>query len=350
MSVDIFTWTSGQPGIIEAAGLLLAVRTSVAIGSVSSMTVNGNPQTVINFADFAGQVPTGPTDYFWFFGAGGNVLSATYAASIPAGAVIVVTYTPYTSTNVSGLQYGTALAPSGGLGTCGSGRYQGVMQVQNISSIDTLNAIAAAELARIGGVPTIVTFGTNEPGLQPGQLLSVNVPLSDAANLTLLITAVTGEFIPPKLNTRGSFKWRVEARSNLDPGNTTNWWERLVQRTVNPLPIYQQDVYTFTDSDISTPRVIQRTGLITELNITAQTPPIDQTAVFTLTVNGVVISFTASYPSTQTANSGVTVTIPKASQVYAFKGQIATAALSYTSVGGSAMPISGYSFNFLVAM
>lgn len=314
------------------------------------MTVNGFPQTAVDFALYTGQTSTGPTDYLWLYGAGDNQLDSTFTLSIPAGAVIVVTYTPYSSSNASQAQYGEALAPGPGIGTCGSGLYEGVLQVQNVSDIGTLNALAAAELARIGGIPKIITFETDEPGLLPGQLLHLDIALMDIANTDAMITAVTGTWIPPTLNLKGSFRYKIEARTNLDPGNTTNWWETLVQRTTNPLPINQQDTFTWNDNTIATPQIVSRTGVITKITWPAETPPISEDAVVTLYINGVAQVFTLAFPQTQPANTAVTLTLPKALQAQVFIGDILKVAITYVNVSGGPSPIAGYTINVLVSM
>jgi hypothetical protein len=104
-NTETYTWSSGSPGIIPSyAGApldLSLLQVSAGIGSVVSMTVNGQVQTVIEYASFTGQMPTGPTDYFWFYQQGTSILAPTFGGSIPAAATIVIEYIPYVATSSS---------------------------------------------------------------------------------------------------------------------------------------------------------------------------------------------------------------------------------------------------------
>jgi hypothetical protein len=196
-----------NPGVIvdqDGSGNFFpaGVFVSTAIGSVSGITINGVPVAadhIIDYNAYAGQ----PTAGLWVYVQGNLGVNPYFIGpgQITNGVTIVVTYVPYQQNQgVSVAQYGDALAPldphGAPLGTCGSGVYEGVIQVQSINDQASLNAVAAAELARIGGVPTTVDFQTDFPGLRPGQLLSVNVPNSGADNLMVMITSVTGTYIP----------------------------------------------------------------------------------------------------------------------------------------------------------
>ncbi len=354
---ETFTFTTGDPGIVTQPGpggapLAVGLRVSVSIGSILSMTVNGDAQTTYDFLQsYTGQTRSGSTDYLWWFADGNNQLSWTYPP--PAGATIVVQYVPASATNTSLAQYGTALAPldpmGAPLGTCGSGLYEGVLQVQNISSQTDLNAIAAAELARIGGVPTIVDYETDYPGLRPGQLQSINIPNSGIPAAQLLITKVSGVYIPPGLANGGSFRWQVQATSNLDPGNWIKWYERLVARTGNPLPILQYEEATFVlgagaslSSGVSTtnPYIVGRTGLMVQFLLAASAPPADETLVLAVTRGGVAIA-TLTMPATTAANQLITVPVPAANQLYLFAGDVLNCNVSYSVTGPNPTPASG---------
>lgn len=340
------TFTVGQPGVLTVPdGLggvkIVGFQTSVGIGSVTSMTVNGFPQTVIEFSNFTGQTAATPTDYLWFFGQGDNELFPTTIP--PAGSIIVVTYVPFVSTNASAAQFGTALAPNAG-GTCGSGVYEGVVQVQNISSQSSLNAIAAAELKKLGGLPTVIDFQTFTPGLKPGQLLHVDVPLSNVPSIDLLVTQVNGVFVPPTLHLGGSFDWTVQARSNLDPGNAAKWFENLIARTNNPLPVLQYEAAPFILSQAQ-PVIVTRTGLLVECLLVAATPPVNQTLNVTLVRNGVAISATLTLmPPTTLANQVLNTQIANSLGIYLIKDDVLTINTSYTAIGGGPVAASGVSF------
>lgn len=368
-NIETFTFTVGQPGIVPATlpnGMIIATgfNVSVSIASVLSMTVNGNAQTVYALQQYTGQTRADSNDFLWFFGQGNTQLSWTYGP--PTGATIVIDYVP-ASTNASNGQYGSALNPlnpSGDpLGTCGSGVYEGVLQVQNIATQDDLNAIASAELARIQGIPNVLNFQTDYPGLAPGQLLSVYIPLigaNDGAQpLKLLVTTVSGVFVPPGPFplTGGSFRWDVEANSNLDPGNWTKWYERLVRATANPLPVLQYESAVFvlgpgsslsSGNSITNPYIVGRTGALVSIQVAAATPPTDQTLVLSVTDNNVVIA-TIQMPPTTAANQLITVdlSMPPA---YIFAGDILNINVSYIVTGSLPIAASNVTCQLRFAM
>lgn len=350
---DYPNFAVGQPGIVKAfftvtnQFIAVAFNTSVAIGSVISLTVNGNPQTVVDFTQFNGQTRTGPTDYLWFFGPNSTTVAWTFQP--PNHSVIEINYVPATSTNASNAQYGDALAPSiPGLGTCGSGIYEGVMQLQNVSTVGDLNAIAAAELLRLGGVPTIVNFVTRYPGLRPGQLLYVDVPNSGVPNKHMLITQVSGVWKPPDLFKGSAFEWTVEATTQLDPGNWIKWYERLVGRTVNPLPVlqYEEAVWVLGagasiagGNSITNPYIVGRTGLLVQLLLAAGNPPVDQDLVMQVTRAGTIIA-SITLPRTAAANQLFQFNQPTNQPIYLFAGDTLNLNTSYNVFGTAPQPAS----------
>ena len=323
------------------------------------MTVNGNPQTVVEYSSYTGQTPTGPTDYFWFYQQGTTLLAPTYGASIPANAVIVIEYVPGSgATAASAAQYGDALAPiapSGQpFGTCGSGLYEGVIQAPNISSQADLNAVAAAELARIGGIPTVVDFQTDVGGLAPGQLLTVNVPISGIPTKNLLITSMTGYLMPKALATGYRFRWDVKATSILDPGNWITWYERLVGRTAAPLPVLQQQSCTFVlgaggyidvgtpGVPITNPYIVSRTGLVTQVLYAAASPPVNENLVMTVYNNGnPILSVIIPGDGSVLSNQLVTMNIPASQALYVYAQNILTVQVTYQITGASPLAASG---------
>ena len=372
---ESFTATVGQPGVdvgIGPGGALYpaGIEVSLPIGSVQSITVNGVAQTIIDFANYAGQSTTG----LWVFEQGYTNVNPYFIApgAIPSGATIVVTYTPLNpSQGTSVAQYGTALNPldpsSHPLGTCGSGVYELAVQVQNIASQDDLNAIAAAYLARVGAVPTIVDYETDFPGLKPGQLQSVNIPNSGIPTNSLLITQVKGVYAPPDNSrvdhtgapTGSSFHWTIEANSNLDPGNDAfNWYSRLITRTNNLLPVLQYEDASFaifpggsiaTALAITNPYPVKRTGLAVAFLWSWATAPVDQDLVVTVTRNNSPI-ITAVLSQTVGANVNTTFPIPASKQLYLFVGDILNVNTSYNITGANPTPAMSVTFVLRWAM
>jgi hypothetical protein len=359
-NVETFNWTPGQPGIrtnTDSSGTVYAtgIICSTAISSIASLTVNGVAQTCVDFGAYAGQSPA-PPDYLWFFtgpATGVPGPGASPAALPPTGSTIVITYQPYVSTSSSIAQYGDALAPvnpSSGqlLGTCGSGIYEGVVSVKDISSQEYLNAIAESELSRIGGVPTIIDFETDFPGLVPGQALNVDVPLSGVSNLATLITSVSGIYVAPTLKDGGSFRWQVQSRSNLDPGNWVKWYERLISRTLNPLPILQYEQATFvlgagstlsSGVNLTNPYIVGRTGQVVTLMAAAATPPTGQSLTLQISINGspnttLMVTIPAGATNLQVVN------IPKSAGLYLFAQDLLNVTAFYSGGGTKATAVT----------
>ena len=353
-----FTFTLNSPGIYQPQGFAAGIILSTPAGSITSLKVNGVTQTVVDFGAYSGQTPN-PPDLLWFWagpasGVPGAIVTPTILPS--AGATIVVVYNPALSTSSSTAQYGTALTPvdphGDPLGRCGSGVYEGVLQVQNITSLADLNAIAAAELARIGGVPTIVDFETDFPGLQPGQLLDVDIPLSGITDSQLLITEVQGVFIPPTLADGGSFRWQVKARNNLDPGNWAKWYERLVARTQNPLPVLQTETASFilpSGSSLSSgqgfgnPYIVNQTGQLLTLLAAAASPQTGQNLILTVSVNGTPIA-SLTVPNGTAANQLVAYDVPAGRNIWLFARDIVTCTATYSILSSSTTKASGLTF------
>jgi hypothetical protein len=365
---ESFTFTAGQPGVfVQPFYGAVGVLTSAAIGSIISMTVNGNAQTVFDFVNnFSGQTAANGNDYLWDFAAGNNELSWTYQP--PAGATIVVEYVPYQGTNTGIAQYGTALAPVDAqgqpLGTCGSGKFQGTVQVNDITDQAQLTAIAAAVLARRGGVPTVVQYETDYPGLRPGQKQNIDIPKAKAPNIDVLITAVSMQYQPSGdvlgfARTSCSFRTEVSCTTNLDPGNWVAYYERMYARSAHPLPVLQYEEAVFVlgpGSSLSSgvsqtnPYIQGRTGLLVEVLMAASTPPVDQALVLTITRNGSPIISGLSMPASTTPNQLITLEIPQSNQVYIFKGDVLNINASYSVTGAAPAAAIGVTVKVRTAM
>lgn len=358
-TTETFTFTPGNPGIspyLDPNGRPNGIVTSIAIGSVISMTVNGHTQTVFDFRnDFNGQTSSGLTDYLWDYVAGNNQLNWTFEP--PAGATIVLIYVPFASTGVSIAQYGEALKPidpmGQPLGGCGSGLYEGIIQVKSINDQSQLNAIAQAELNRIGTIPTVVAFQTDHPGLRPGQLLTCDIPLSGAGSKQLLITSVNGYHKSADLGYGGSFQWDVEATTNLDPGNFVAWYARQIARAQYPLPVLQTEIAKFvlgpgasvsSANSETNPYIVNKTGLVYQVAVAAGTVPVDEDLYLTITRNGVAIA-TVTLPSTATANITVAFPVPQANQLWLYAGDVLNINTNYQVTGSSPVPAGNVTVN-----
>ena len=368
---ETFTFANGQPGVISQilGGVLtpVAVSVSLPIGSVTAMLVNGDAQTTVEFGQFDGQTPSGPTDYLWFWTQGGTELSWT-DGPVPGSSLISVTYIPGNSqgTSQSSVVVGSAIsptAPSGAkLGTCGSGIFEVADQVKNISSISDLNALAGDLLARSGSIPIILTFETDQPGLQVGQQLSVALPSLGLGTAllpaSLVVSQMTGTAQTGVLAFGSWFRWTITAINNYDASNWVTYFSRLIQRTENALPVLQYEPAKFilgsgsslsSGNNITNPYPVQRTGLVTLITIVASVPPVQQNLVVTITRNGSQIAQVVM-PAGTPANTLISLPVPLANQLYLFANDVLNVSASYQTVGASPVNASGVTLSLYWAM
>ncbi len=356
-TTETYTFANGQPGIISI--YILGVLTPVAftvnlpIGSVLSITVDGFPQTFYELSNYSGQTPSGPNDYLWVWTAGNTGVNNT-VSGVPGGATIVIEYIPGSAngTSSSGAVVGTAISPispmGAKLGTCGSGIFEEAEQVQNVSTIEDLNALAQAYLNQSGNIPQILQFGTNKPGLAVGQQLSVLLPTlgiygtTTSVPVNMIITQITGTASTGPLDFGSWFQWQVTAVNNFDPQNWITYLSRLIQRTQNPLPVLQVETASFVlgagaslagGNSLTNPYVVKRTGLVSELLAASSSPPVGQNLVLTINRNGQFIAQIVM-PAGTLPNQLVTYTVPSSNQLYLFKNDILSVNASYQPVGG----------------
>ncbi len=336
-NTETFTLTPGAPGVLSFPdGTIFGIQCSAAIGSIQSLTVNGSPATFQDAGAFAGTF----TDWTWSGPASGNPSSlVTTSVVYPPAATLVIVYVPWLSTGSSLAQTNPPLTPPG---RCGSGIYEGVIQVQNIADQPSLDAIAAAALERIGGIPVTASFQTTWPGLAPGQVITADIPLSAMVG-QFLITGMSGAFVPPELDHGGSFWWTVECRNNLDPGNWIKWFERLIGRTANPLPVYSYERASWVLGAGSTlaggvpavnPYIVGNTGKVVDISIAAATPPTNQDLFIFVEADGSPVA-QITMPGGSPANVSITYEIPPEVLTYVFQGQVLTLEVVYQITGVS---------------
>lgn len=70
----------------------------------------------------------------------------------------------------------------------GSGIYENVYSKKGLNTIDGLTAVALNELRKFGNFSKKITFTTRRPGLQAGQLISVNLPEHNLTGDLLIIS------------------------------------------------------------------------------------------------------------------------------------------------------------------
>ncbi len=201
----------------------------------------------------------------------GNVVRVSYLAPTQASAVVA----------------GDPLAPA--FGTCGSGVYEWVEQVKGITKLSDLQAIVAALLAKNGIVAKTLQFETDKPGLFVGQRLTVDLPKLDLAATTLLITSTDGTATDAVkgLPYGSRFRWQITATNTQDLGNAMAFFERLIQRGNNGIPLPRLRGYGWDYNSgfvaagawAGSPTSVLDTGQVFECAIQALNPPTDQDLV-----------------------------------------------------------------------
>lgn len=365
-NTETYVMTAGNLGVLVLPDgvTVFGISTTQPIGTLYSITVDGFTQTVVNVEQWNGQEPVFGTDDFgpWNWDSNSTQVAAsviTGAAFPLPGSTLVINYTPFT-TNAQAL-LGEALSPvdpatGGTLGTCGSGVYQVAIQVQNVSSIADLNAIAAAELVKRNGLPVKITFQTDKPGLMPGQILNVNVPGLYLDNVSFLIIYVQGIAAVSPLEFGSRFQWQVQAQTSTDPGNWYQWYANLLQNASNPLPVFQYEDASFVLAPgsslvgglISTnPYLVKRTGQLVVMYAAAGIPPTGQDLNIFFFVNGLRVPGQVTIPAGSAANTPFAFTLPTTNPLFVFntatENDVVTIGTSYSVKSGNPTPASNVS-------
>ena len=218
------------------------------------------------------------------------------------GDVVVIQYIPTASSQPAVVQSGSPLVPAtpGAAGTWGSGVFENVYQVKNINLQGDLNAVASALLARSGTVPIQVQFETdNGIGTQVGQILPINLPLSFLPSTdTFTITSIQLSLYQGVLQYGSAFRAVIQATTGQDLGNTEKWFERMVARSENALPVQQFDAVTFildpgasiaAGAITTNPKPSSTAGQFVEAYAQAAVAPTNQNLQIDILQNGVSI-------------------------------------------------------------
>jgi len=305
------TYTLPQAAAQARGFLFGSIITQFNILGITSLKVNGVAQPVYRGTQLI------DLEHVWWYFPGSPYLvppNAQNANPFPpppatspdpvAGDVVEISYLAQEQSvaKVSG----DPLAPPGpGTGTCGSGVYEAVEQVKNISLQSDLQAIAQAVLDRSGGVPKLIQFDTDLPGLAVGQRLSIDIPTMDLAATTALITSVSGASQPGKGSLASGdarrqtfFRWTVQASTTTDLGNSVKYMERLLARTENAIPLDQALWPTFilapsgslaagvVDSNLD---IVRASGTIEEVVAVTPVPPTAQDLLIDILADNVSI-------------------------------------------------------------
>jgi hypothetical protein len=365
-NTETYVMTPGNIGVVTLPDgtTVIGVSTAQPIGTLYSITVDGYAQTVVELSQWAGQEPSFGTDDFgpWFWTTNTNVvtLSVLSGALFPiSGSTLVINYTPYTTNAQASI--GEALTPvdpatGNPLGTCGSGIYQLAVQVQNVSSVADLNAIASAELAKRGGAQVQITFQTDMPGLLPGQLLNVNIPALFLNDVDFLITYMQGIAAAAPLEFGSRFQWEVMAVTNQDPGNWATWYANMLNQVANPLPVPNYEDADFVLAPGSSlagglvttnPYIVKNTGQLLVMFAAAGTPPTNQNLIIQFYRNGSLLPGQVEIPGGSAPNTVYAYQYSTVNPQYVFNAadedDVITVGVTYVVTGANPTPASNVS-------
>jgi hypothetical protein len=295
------TYTLPQPAAVAAGFRLAALVLNFPVSAIISIKVNGTEQPWQNgtqlidldksWWSILGQpylygpdstLPSTPTG-----GVAGYAYPNTTSPFPAAGDTVQIEYIP--DLKNANTYSGTALEAPPALALAGSGIFEAVDQVNDISSPTDLSAIAQAILTRKGFVPFFMTYETDNPNLRVGQRQTINIPKMRIPSQTLTITKISGKHLyatgSNQVGHGSGFRWTVEANSGSDFASNIKRFELLVQRTQHPLPVVQYAEATFvlspggsiSDGVVSTnPQIVSRSGRLVQVVAQAGVPPTGQ--------------------------------------------------------------------------
>lgn len=333
------TYTLPQARATAAGNPLGYIITQLNIAALVLLKVNGVAKPTYSLDDPS--APAYGSVDAWYIQASGAQLVFPGIAPSPGDSVEII-YVPASSN--AAVTEGDALAPvNPALGQCGSGRYQVVVQVQDIMTRSDLDAIAAAYLAKLGGVPIQIDYETDKPGLAPGMLQGVNIPLIGVSTTDFLITSVSGQSHGSNLGHNGTFRWQVSMRNNQDPGNWIGWMQRLIRRTEQAKPITQLDPYTFIlgagasvsgGASVTNPVGIKRPGSLYRMTVACGQAPSDQDLVITFTINNIPVGL-ITLAANESPNFQVVSFFDATKPQYGYTDDIINVNTAYQNVGAS---------------
>ncbi len=342
--------SSGQQVAAWDAGLAPGyVLLELPIESVQTVSING---TSVNVYPLSGGFQPGNA-YYWFDGdeQARVIFPENFLPAV--GDVIKIGYIPVNQ-NAS-VQTGTPLT-----GTCGSGLVEGIIQVPNIDVQSQLDAIAAGFLKRNGsGIPFLISYETDQPGLAIGQQQVIDLPLQGLATTTVYLTSVVASIESVNRGGRSvsrfgsAFRYVIEASTQQNSGNWLAWFERFIARTNYPLPVprYEQAILVLSPGgSIAGGTVAANTyeaknaGTVFSFSAQAEVPPVGQNLLLQMTKNNVPL-----LKSPLVIPAGINTTVyAVAAQIPAgltvFKGDLFRVVVSYQVLTASPTAAGSVSF------
>ena len=277
---------------------------------VTSVTVNDSPVDAYDISDPAWEAfinESGFLEQAFFYQRNTDFIAPVL--SLSPGDVIVVTYVPSNNTAVNSatdpltVTASTNPLPGEQGGTCGSGIYEHVEQVNDITTENEALAIASKLIEKFSVVPKIIQFSTTSAGLEVGHKINVNVPRNLIEDEDFFITSISGRSKDgTDLGALSTFEYRITAENISDRGNTLKFWERFYARTRHPSPFDStipttivlgpgsalQEGVSFTN-----PGRLNVSGILVKIVALFNDPPEDQDLIIDILINGASILDTA---------------------------------------------------------
>lgn len=268
------------------------------------------------------------------------------------GDIIEITYLPSSASSQTGTAQSDVFSveepieplPGEKFGTCGSGRYEHVEQVNDVFTREAGQALAAGLLARSGGIPKIVSFETDVPGFQVGQRIYANIPRNLLSDEEMFVTELEGTSLEgTDLGQQSSFRWRISASNRPDVGSWLKTWQRLWRRTQHPTPLPRIAPTTIIlgsgrslrSGEEMNPGKIDETGQLVDVVAVFLDPPEDQDLVIDVRLDGVSIFSSAKLVIPAGETGDVRPEALAQTPLYAFKDQTVTVNISYRVTGAN---------------
>lgn len=203
------------------------------LNSRPMVRVNGVPAVVIDVADFGLK----PYDFEWL--APATVVQNFSHSVLGSGDVLEVEY-PTPLSYIAWAQDDAEIAANG--------LFEGIVDVKDVSNIDTLQAIADGLLLRMKVRPVTVVIQTDRDGLEPGMGLVVNTarPL---ANDNMMVTQVNSNEIGRKF-----FRHQVTAinSANQATSNEAAFLQRVISSIAQPKDRVRQNIVFYLQRRVMT--------------------------------------------------------------------------------------------------
>lgn len=196
------------------------VITTFAITSAPTVKVNGVPQNVYQLGvDAYGQNG-------WYWGMGDNGVQQGQQIAPAVGSVVQVTYDA-ASSNVTSEQNAASIAARAAIeGT--SGKWENVIEAQDIQSLTLAQQLAQGLLARSSAIPTVITLQTYRNNYVIGNQVQVTVPMHSLnAKYTVMQIAAQHQSKMQSPTFGTSFLYTITLSDAQDIGNFVKWFEGL---------------------------------------------------------------------------------------------------------------------------